>query len=43
LALVVGTRLTNRIPLLIVTVWLEAATLEVSEASKLGQEMTRTP
>ncbi len=42
-ALVVGTSWTYRIPLLIGTFRVAAATLEVSEASKLGQEMTTTP
>src|SRR3984893_3249548 len=42
-ALVVGTSWAYRIPLLICNRSICAATLEVSDASKLGQEITTTP
>src|SRR5277367_3440380 len=43
LAFVVGTNWTKRTPLFTGTFRVSAATLEVSDASKLGHEMTTTP
>src|SRR5277367_3611160 len=43
LAFVVGTNWTKRTPLFTGTFNVSAATLEVSDASKLGQEITTTP